>query len=169
MTCTSYEAERNHNRKSICHTSYLGHYQKHHNTPRLSPKTLHEHRFIFSPDHCKSQEQMKTMFMQNFGRKTKSILVFLKVAYWPGVLGLTRVRWTMVLYVLYRGFSHALYYTFTLDNYLDEWAISDVCKLLVMTHSFGTEDSSTCFGETSTNPVNRLWRNGPPSRFSEKL
>ena len=37
--------------------------------------------FIFPWDHCKSQEKVETMFMQNFGGKTKSIMVFLKVAY----------------------------------------------------------------------------------------
>ena len=36
---------------------------------------------IFSWDHCKSQEKMETTFMQNFEGQTKSIIVFLKVAY----------------------------------------------------------------------------------------
>lgn len=30
----------------------------------------------FSCDHCKSQEEIKTVLMQNFGRQTKSIMVF---------------------------------------------------------------------------------------------
>ena len=29
--------------------------------------------FVFSWDHCKSQEKMETMFIQNFGGQTKSI------------------------------------------------------------------------------------------------
>ena len=37
--------------------------------------------FIFPWDHCKSQEKMETMSMQNLGGQTKSIMVFLKVAY----------------------------------------------------------------------------------------
>ena len=37
--------------------------------------------FIFSWDHSKTQEKMETMFMQNFGG-TKSIMIFLKVAYY---------------------------------------------------------------------------------------
>ena len=36
---------------------------------------------IFSWDHRKSQEKIATMFMQNFGGQTKSIIVSLKVAY----------------------------------------------------------------------------------------
>ena len=39
--------------------------------------------FLFCPwDHYKSQEKMETMSMQNLGGQTKSIMVFLKVAYW---------------------------------------------------------------------------------------
>ena len=41
---------------------------------------LHKHCFHFPPD-LLSQEKIKTMLMQNFGRQTKSIMVFLKVAY----------------------------------------------------------------------------------------
>ena len=37
--------------------------------------------FIFSWDHCTSQEKLKTMLMQTFGGQTKSIMAFLKVAY----------------------------------------------------------------------------------------
>ena len=37
--------------------------------------------FIFSWDHCKSQENMEAMLTQNFGGQTKSIMVFLKAAY----------------------------------------------------------------------------------------
>ena len=36
---------------------------------------------IFLLDLQWSQEKIKTMLMQNFGGKTKSIMVFLKVAY----------------------------------------------------------------------------------------
>ena len=38
--------------------------------------------FIFSWHHSKYPEKMETMFMQNFGGKTKSVMAFLKVAYW---------------------------------------------------------------------------------------
>ena len=38
-----------------------------------------------------------------------------------------------------------------------------------MSCSFGREDSSSCFGETSTNPVRSFGRNEPPSRLPEKL
>ena len=37
--------------------------------------------FIFSWAHCKSQEKLETMLMQNFEGQTKSIMVFLKVAF----------------------------------------------------------------------------------------
>ena len=37
--------------------------------------------FVFSWDHCKSQEKLKTMLMQNLGGQTKSIMVFSEVAY----------------------------------------------------------------------------------------
>jgi len=37
--------------------------------------------FIFSWDHCKSQEKLETILMQNFGGQTKSIIVLLKVVY----------------------------------------------------------------------------------------
>ena len=37
--------------------------------------------FVFSWDHCKSQEKLETMLMQNFGGQTKSIMVFSEVAY----------------------------------------------------------------------------------------
>ena len=37
--------------------------------------------FIFSWHHSKYPEKIETMFMQNFGGKTKSIMAFLKVTY----------------------------------------------------------------------------------------
>ena len=37
--------------------------------------------FVFSWDHCKSQEKLETMLMQNLGGQTKSIIVFSEVAY----------------------------------------------------------------------------------------
>ena len=37
--------------------------------------------FVFSRDHCKSQEKLETMLMQNLGAQTKSIMVFSRVAY----------------------------------------------------------------------------------------
>ena len=41
-----------------------------------------KHGFVFSWDHCKSQEKLETMLMQNLGGQTKSIMVFSEVAYW---------------------------------------------------------------------------------------
>ena len=43
--------------------------------------------FVFSRHHCKAQEKLETMLMQNFGGQTKSIMVFSEVAYSniPGV------------------------------------------------------------------------------------
>ena len=38
----------------------------------------------FSWDHCKCQEKIKTMLMQNFGGQTKSIMEFLILAYHEG-------------------------------------------------------------------------------------
>ena len=38
-----------------------------------------------------SQEKMETMFMQTFGWQTKSIMVFLKVAYTTAMLALKMV------------------------------------------------------------------------------
>ena len=32
--------------------------------------------FVFSWDHCKSQEKLETMLMQNLGRQIKNIMVF---------------------------------------------------------------------------------------------
>ena len=37
--------------------------------------------FVLSWDHCKSQEKLETMLMQNLGGQTKSIMVFSGVAY----------------------------------------------------------------------------------------
>ena len=37
--------------------------------------------FVFSSDHCNSQEKLKTMLTQNLGGQTKSIMVFSEVAY----------------------------------------------------------------------------------------
>ena len=49
--------------------SAMGHIQKYHNTLCLSS--------IIYYKHClESQEKLKTMLMQNFGGKTKSIMVF---------------------------------------------------------------------------------------------
>ena len=36
--------------------------------------------FIFSWDHCKSQQKMETMFMQNFEGQIKSTTEFLELA-----------------------------------------------------------------------------------------
>ena len=44
--------------------------------------------FVFSWDHCKSQEKLETMLMQNLGGQTKSIMVFSGVAYMFKVFGL---------------------------------------------------------------------------------
>ena len=37
--------------------------------------------FVFSWGHCKSQEKLETMLMQNLGGQTKSVMVFSEVAY----------------------------------------------------------------------------------------
>ena len=37
--------------------------------------------FVFSCDHCNSQEKLETMLMQNLGGQTKSIMVFSEVVY----------------------------------------------------------------------------------------
>ena len=37
--------------------------------------------FVFSSDHCNSQEKLETMLKQNLGGQTKSIRVFSEVAY----------------------------------------------------------------------------------------
>ena len=37
--------------------------------------------FVFSWDHCKSQEKLETMLMQNFGAQTKSIMAFSEMTY----------------------------------------------------------------------------------------
>ena len=59
----------------------IGHFQKYHNTLCLPSKILHKHCSIFSWDLQWFQEKIKTMLMHNFGGQTKSIMVFLKVAY----------------------------------------------------------------------------------------
>ena len=46
-----------------------------------SPKFCISIVFVFSWGHCKSQEKLETMFMQNFGGQTKTIMVFFEVAY----------------------------------------------------------------------------------------
>ena len=43
--------------------------------------------YIFSWDLLWSQDKIKAILMQNFGRPTKSIMVYLKVAYLKGVGG----------------------------------------------------------------------------------
>jgi len=45
----------------------MGHFQQYHNTLCFSSKFYVSIVFIFSWDRCKSQEKIKTMFMQNFG------------------------------------------------------------------------------------------------------
>ena len=45
------------------------------------PKFCKSIAFVFSWDHCKSQEKLETMLMQNLGGQTKSIMVFSEVAY----------------------------------------------------------------------------------------
>ena len=59
-----------------------GHFGKYHNTLCLSSKFCISVVFVFSWDHCKSQEKLETMLMQNLGTQTKSIMVFSEVAYW---------------------------------------------------------------------------------------
>ena len=50
-----------------------------------SPKFCISIVFVFSWDHCESQEKLETMLMQSFGGQTKSIMVFSEVAYWVPV------------------------------------------------------------------------------------
>ena len=45
----------------------IAHFGKYHNTLCLSPKILHTPPFFFSWDHCKSQEKLEKMLMQNLG------------------------------------------------------------------------------------------------------
>ena len=45
-----------------------------------SPKFCISIVFVFSWDHCKSEQKLETMLMQNLGGQTKSIMVFSKVA-----------------------------------------------------------------------------------------
>ena len=54
---------------------------KYHNNLCLSPKFCISIVFVFSWDHCKSQEKLETMLMQNLGGQTKIIMVFPEVAY----------------------------------------------------------------------------------------
>ena len=64
-------------------TTFLSLYatlKKYHNT-LLPSKILHQHVSSFSWDHCKSQEKIKPMRMQNFGGQTTDIMVFLIVAH----------------------------------------------------------------------------------------
>ena len=51
--------------------SLIGHFAKHHNTLCLSPKFWISIVFVFSWGHCKSQEKLETMLMQNLGGQTK--------------------------------------------------------------------------------------------------
>ena len=60
---------------------FIGHFQKYHNTLCLSSKFCINIVSIFSWDLQWSQEEIQTMLMQSFGGQTKSIMVFLKVAY----------------------------------------------------------------------------------------
>ena len=71
MTCTFYEAERNHNRKSICHTSYLGHYQKYHNTFCLSSKILAWILFYFLSGPLQVPRANENNFYAKFWRKNE--------------------------------------------------------------------------------------------------
>ena len=59
----------------------IGHFRKYHYTLCLSPKFYLSIVFVFSRDHCKSQEKLETMLMQNFGGQSKSIMVFSEMAY----------------------------------------------------------------------------------------
>ena len=58
--------------------------------------------FVFSWDHCKSQGKLETTLMQNFGGKTKRIMVFSAVAYY----GIHHVRATSVLKIENKEFQH---------------------------------------------------------------
>ena len=68
---------------SLVCTQLIGHFQKYNNTvPFVCPPNFCINIVsIFSWDLLWSQEKIKTMLMQNFGVQTKSIMVFLKVAY----------------------------------------------------------------------------------------
>ena len=61
----------------------IGSYRKYHNTLFICPsKFCISIVFVFSWDHCKSQEKLETMLMQNLEGQAKSIKVFSKVAYY---------------------------------------------------------------------------------------
>ena len=49
--------------------------------------------FVFSWDHCKSQEKLETMLMQNLGEQRKSIMVFSRVVYSNGPNIVNRGEW----------------------------------------------------------------------------
>ena len=61
--------------------SLIGHFRKYHSTLCLAPKFFISIVFVFSSDHCKLQEKLETMFTQNLGGQTKSVMVFSEVAY----------------------------------------------------------------------------------------
>ena len=70
---------------------------------------------VFSWDHCKSQEKLETMLMQNFGGKTKSIMVFSKVAYTATCI---RVHWCLTFTVQVPQYPRIFYIMDCLKEHL---------------------------------------------------
>ena len=59
----------------------IGHFRKDRNSFVCPSKFCISIVFVFSSDHCKSQEKTKTMLTQNLEGQTKSIMVFSKMTY----------------------------------------------------------------------------------------
>ena len=67
--------------KSLFPLCAIGHIGKYHNPLCFALKFCISIIFVFSWDHCKSQEKLETMLIQNLGEQTKSVMVFSKMAY----------------------------------------------------------------------------------------
>ena len=59
----------------------LGHFGKYHNTLRLPPEFCISIVFVFSWDHCKSQEKLETMLMENLGGQIGHFRVALSLSF----------------------------------------------------------------------------------------
>ena len=77
----SFVRTKGSNDQDATENAHIDHLQKYHSTLCLSSEFCISIIFIFCWDLCKSQEKLETVLMKNFGGQTKSIMVFLKVAY----------------------------------------------------------------------------------------
>ena len=76
----------------------IGHFLKYHNTLCLPSKIFCMRSVSSFPGDLQwSQEKTKTMLMQTFGGQTKSIMVFLKMAYLKYQHGRCDVKWNLRL------------------------------------------------------------------------